>query len=100
MDDNLSIKSNDSVTISGEYEIVADGIDTQANAAGASPSPTLKIANNGDHNDLEKNLTEMICEMDANALAANAPGRLYLPVEKHTHTHILPNNNKLVNTLS
>lgn len=60
MDDNLSIKSNDSVTISGEYEIVA-----QAIASGASPSPTLKIANNGNHNDLEKNLTEMIYETHA-----------------------------------
>lgn len=75
MDDNLSIKSNDSVTISGEYEIVADELDAQATASGASPSPTLKIANNGNHNDLEKNLTEMIYELDVNS-TITAPGRL------------------------
>lgn len=76
MDDNLSIKSNDSVTISGEYEIVADELDSNAVASGTSPSPTLKIANNGDHNDLEKNLTEMIHELDVNSTAAPASGRL------------------------
>lgn len=77
MDDNLSIKSNDSVTISGEYEIVADELDAQASASGgASPSPTLKIANNGNHNDLEKNLTEMICELDVRSTTTHASGRL------------------------
>lgn len=75
MDDNLSIKSNDSVTISGEYEIVANALDAQAIALGTSPPPTLKIANNGNHNDLENNLIEMIYELDANATATHAiPG--------------------------
>lgn len=75
MDDNLSIKSNDSVTISAEYEIVADELDAQQTTSGASPSPTLKIPNNGNPNDLEKNLTEMIYELDVNSTATFAPGR-------------------------
>lgn len=63
MDDNLSIKSSDSVTISGEYEIVNEDIEPQPATLDAV-SPALKIANNGNHVDLEKNLTEMIYESD------------------------------------
>lgn len=84
MEDNVSIKSSDSVTTSGEYEIVPELIDcTGAGGAGISnsdgnsinipgssihktptKSPTLNIANNGDFNDLEKNLHEVIHELD------------------------------------
>lgn len=85
MEDNVSIKSSDSVTTSGEYEIVpelndcimnsADGGSSDVNACISIPgsntmhkapakSPTLNIANNGDFNDLEKNLHEVIHELD------------------------------------
>lgn len=60
MDDKLSIKSSDSVTTSGEYEIVAE--DLEGTPLGTSP--TLNIANNGNINDLEKNLNEVIHELD------------------------------------
>lgn len=69
MDDKLSIKSSDSVTTSGEYEIVPEEIETQATQLGTSP--TLNIANNGNFNDLEKNLTEMIHELDNNTTVAS-----------------------------
>lgn len=65
MDDKLSIKSSDSVTTSGEYEIVPEEI-IQLGA-----SPTLNIANNGDFNDLEKNLNEVIHELDSNTTEIN-----------------------------
>lgn len=65
MDDKLSTKSSDSVTTSGEYEIVPEELDIPSTELGTSP--TLKIANNGNFNDLEKNLTEVIHEMDATA---------------------------------
>lgn len=84
MEDNVSIKSSDSVTTSGEYEIVSELLDCPATmevagkAAGNSraaanadtdvggivkvpaKSPTLRIANNGDFTELEKNLHEVI----------------------------------------
>lgn len=93
MEDNLSIKSSDSVTTSGEYEIVPetpilniilskeDSQETMEGKKGFSGmgemsvetkkgnipiSPVLNIASNGDINDLEKNLTEMIKELDVN----------------------------------
>lgn len=62
MDDKLSIKSSDSVTTSGEYEIVTDDLDADTTPLGTSP--TLNIANNGNITDLEKNLTEVIHELD------------------------------------
>lgn len=62
MDDKLSIKSSDSVTTSGEYEIVPEELELQTTQLGTSP--TLKIANNGNFNDLEKNLNEVIHELD------------------------------------
>lgn len=65
MDDKLSTKSSDSVTTSGEYEIVPEELDIPSTQLGTSP--TLKIANNGNFNDLEKNLTEVIHELDATA---------------------------------
>lgn len=63
MDDNLSIKSSDSATTSGDFEIVNEGIEPHASAFDVI-SPALKIANNGNYTDLEKNLTEMIYESD------------------------------------
>lgn len=62
MDDKLSIKSSDSVTTSGEYEIVPEELESQTTQLGTSP--TLNIANNGNFNDLEKNLNEVIHELD------------------------------------
>lgn len=97
MEDTVSIKSSDSVTTSGEYEIVSElidcptatatsGINVQATtaaaaaagtastsasgAAGQSQSPTLRIANNGDFRELEKNLHEVIHEMDISGQAS------------------------------
>lgn len=60
MEDNVSIKSSDSVTTSGEYEIVPEAPELSKPAK----SPTLNIANNGDFNDLEKNMHEVIHELD------------------------------------
>lgn len=57
---NISIKSSDSPTTSGEYEIVTE--DEKTTPLGASP--TLNIANNGNISDLEKDLTEVIHELD------------------------------------
>lgn len=67
MDDNLSIKSSDSVTTSGEYEIVPEELESQVPLG---TSPTLNIANNGNFNDLEKNLTEVIHELESKAIVA------------------------------
>lgn len=87
MDDNVSIKSSDSLTTSGEYEIVpeifdgccspisdepqrtiADAAAAAAAATGSSKplarSPMLNIANNGDFREMEKNLIEVISELD------------------------------------
>lgn len=64
MDDKLSIKSSDSVTTSGEYEIVPEELDAVQSTEIGTTSPTLKIANNGNFNDLEKDLTEVIHELD------------------------------------
>lgn len=68
MDDKLSIKSSDSVTTSGEYEIVPEELEAQSTHLGTSP--TLNIANNGNFNDLEKNLNEVIHELD-NTIASD-----------------------------
>lgn len=65
MDDKLSTKSSDSVTTSGEYEMVPEELDMQSTPLGTSP--TLKIANNGNFNDLEKSLNEVIHELDDTA---------------------------------
>lgn len=80
MDDNVSIKSSDSVTTSGEYEIVPETpqseiIQTSTKDvvdSGGVVSPTLNIANNGDMKELEKNLNEMIHEMDGSSSTRTA----------------------------
>lgn len=69
MDDKVSIKSSDSVTTSGEYEIVLDELDKETTPP-LGTSPTLNIANNGNLNDLEKNLTEVIHELDQTTIHA------------------------------
>lgn len=74
MDDKLSIKSSDSVTTSGEYEIVPEEIDSHTMQLGTSP--TLNIANNGNFNDLEKNLNEVIHELDINTTEVNLEANL------------------------
>lgn len=67
MDDNVSLKSSDSVTTSGEYEIVpemATPTEDNLNNLTTTTPPKLNIANNGDLKDLEKNMTEFIHELD------------------------------------
>lgn len=79
MDDNVSLKSSDSLTTSGEYEIVSETppMDTEPQQQqqsqlqhkltknnDCSKSPTLDIANNGDFLDLKKDMTEVIKELD------------------------------------
>lgn len=85
MDDNLSIKSSDSVTTSGEYEIVPEELELSPQSG---TSPTLKIANNGNINDLEKNLNEMIRELDRSTSPArrfkmDETGTVFLCVSVH-----------------
>uniref|UniRef100_A0A336LY84 CSON008111 protein n=1 Tax=Culicoides sonorensis TaxID=179676 RepID=A0A336LY84_CULSO len=94
MEDNLSIKSSDSVTTSGEYEIVPETPALNIILSGGDEgtmekkeaievegdtkkqqipiSPVLNIASNGDMNELEKNLTEVIKELDVNEDASDA----------------------------
>lgn len=100
MEDNVSIKSSDSVTTSGEYEIVSELLDCPATAEAAgtgaaaassskpsataasdatgkakapAKSPTLRIANNGDLIELEKNMHEVIHdEQDGTAASVQA----------------------------
>lgn len=86
MDDKLSIKSSDSVTTSGEYEMVPEELDAVQQSAITqigTQSPTLNIANNGDFNDLEKDLTEVIHELDQDPLTVNMDD---------TKTHTAPLN--------
>lgn len=72
MDDKLSIKSSDSVTTSGEYEIVPEELDAMESPQQiGTTSPTLNIANNGNFNDLEKDLTEVIHELDQDPIAVS-----------------------------
>lgn len=71
MEDNVSINSSDSVTTSGEYEIVPELIDCGAEAGSLdsntkppTQSPKLAIFNNGDMAELAKNMHEVIHDMD------------------------------------
>lgn len=76
MDDNLSVKSSDSATTSGEYEIVPETLtDTTIKQLGTSP--TLNIANNGNIEDLKSNLNEVIHELDdRTGTQAKAAGKM------------------------
>lgn len=86
MDDNLSIKSSDSVTTSGEYEIVPEELDTLSLCKQSSQSPTLNIGNNGDIKDLEKNLNEVIHELDRTTITATETTAAAAAVTKRTAT--------------
>ena len=52
MEDSISIKSNESVTTSDEYEFVAKTGIINSNNTSKGEQPLLDIANNGDLNDL------------------------------------------------
>lgn len=58
MDDSLSIKSNESVTTSDEYEFVSEKGSSNHQSL-LVESPMLKIANNGNLEDLQNNLHEV-----------------------------------------
>lgn len=66
MEDSVSVKSNDSVATSDEYEFV------NAGSAGKGlltvEQPLLNIANNGNLDDLCKSLTEVLSE-DTNSVS-------------------------------
>lgn len=67
MEDNLSIKSSDSVTTSDEYEIVPEdhtGAELKLSSKLDAISPILNISNENDITDMEKNLTEVIHELE------------------------------------
>lgn len=92
MDDKLSIKSSDSVTTSGEYEIVPEELEIQSTTQPLGTSPTLKIANNGNFNDLEKNLNEVIHELDDTTtvndnMDTTLTGQSHNETGKYTHKH-------------
>jgi Rab GTPase-activating protein 1 len=65
-EDNLSIKSSDSQTTSGEYEIVPvlQRPPTKKVATNEVTSPVLDIPNRENMDELEKNLTEVIFEQE------------------------------------
>lgn len=56
MEDSLSVKSTESVATSDEYEFVSDKGTIKQSLLEA---PTLKIANNGNLEDLQNNLHEV-----------------------------------------
>ncbi|KAJ8680841.1 hypothetical protein QAD02_016628 [Eretmocerus hayati] len=61
MEDSMSVKSTESVATSDEYEFVSDkGIVKQSHSL--LESPMLKIANNGNLEDLQNNLHEVLNE--------------------------------------
>ena len=58
MEDSVSIKSMESVATSDEYEFVSDKV-TGKNQQAVLEFPMLKIANNGNLEDLQNNLREV-----------------------------------------
>jgi hypothetical protein len=60
MEDSVSVKSNDSVATSDEYEFVNGG--SVGSGILSVEQPLLKIANNGNLDDLCKSLTEVLSE--------------------------------------
>ena len=58
MEDSLSVKSTESVATSDEYEFVSDK-GTIKQSRSLLESPMLKIANNGNLEDLQNNLHEV-----------------------------------------
>lgn len=59
MEDSLSVKSNESLATSDEYDFVSD-------KPGMSKTPTLDIGNNGDMNELKNALSEVLEEPEYN----------------------------------
>ncbi|PNF22091.1 hypothetical protein B7P43_G08891 [Cryptotermes secundus] len=66
MEDSVSVKSNDSVATSDEYEFVNGG--SAGKGLLTIEQPLLKIANNGNLDDLCKSLTEVLSE-DTNCVS-------------------------------
>jgi hypothetical protein len=66
MEDSVSVKSNDSVATSDEYEFVNGG--PAGKGLLTIEQPLLKIANNGNLDDLCKSLTEVLSE-DTNGVS-------------------------------
>ncbi|XP_069685787.1 rab GTPase-activating protein 1-like isoform X2 [Periplaneta americana] len=66
MEDSVSVKSNDSVATSDEYEFVNGG--SAGKGLLTIEQPLLKIANNGNLDDLCKSLTEVLSE-DTNGVS-------------------------------
>ncbi|XP_055845621.1 rab GTPase-activating protein 1-like isoform X2 [Episyrphus balteatus] len=65
MDDNISTNSSsDSISTSGEYEIVVDNPMNTKSSNINNKSPTLDIPNNGDFHDLKNDMTEAIRELE------------------------------------
>lgn len=58
MEDSLSVKSNESVATSDEFDFVCD-------KPGSSKTPTLNISNGNNLDDLKQKLTEVLQEQDA-----------------------------------
>lgn len=84
---NISIKSSDSPTTSGEYEIVAEDLEeNKTTPLGASP--TLNIANNGNISDLEKDLTEVIHELDESGSDVAVAKEVGLNITGHSTTEL------------
>lgn len=59
MEDSLSVKSNESLATSDEYDFVSD-------KPGMSKTPTLDIGGNGDINELKNALSEVLEEPEYN----------------------------------
>jgi Rab GTPase-activating protein 1 len=77
-DDNLSLKSSDSQTTSGEYEIVpvnrpVDLIPSGTSEKPSVTSPILDLPNRENMEDLEKKLTEVIFEQETATLSDTTP---------------------------
>ena len=66
MEDSVSVKSNDSVATSDEYEFINGG--SAGKGLLTIEQPLLKIANNGNLDDLCKSLTEVLSE-DSNGIS-------------------------------
>lgn len=62
MEDSVSVKSMESVATSDEYEFVSEKGTTAKQQQTLLEPPMLKIANNGNLEDLQNNLREVIIE--------------------------------------
>lgn len=81
MEDSMSVKSMESVATSDEYEFVSDkGITKQQSLL---EPPMLKIANNGNLEDLQNNLREVIAKFHCNS---NSGHRVCISVDLLTRT--------------